>query len=72
MSEGEAHAWGGQCGTVAGDATGAGAEDLLDVFDVMRAEHEGMNPREFNSDTTYKARINQVREERALRRAGAA
>ena len=40
---------------------GAGVEELVGVFDVLRRAHEGMAPEEFNDDATYKTRINQAR-----------
>jgi hypothetical protein len=40
---------------------GAGVAELLDAFDAVREKHEGMDPKEFNDDGTYKAGINQVR-----------
>ncbi len=40
---------------------GAGVAELLDAFDAVRGKHEGMDPKEFNDDGTYKAGINQVR-----------
>jgi hypothetical protein len=39
---------------------GAGVEELVGVFDVLRRAHEGMAPEEFNDDATYKTRINQA------------
>ncbi len=41
---------------------GAGVAELLKAFDMVREKHEGMDPKEFNDDSTYKAGINQVRE----------
>ncbi len=35
--------------------------ELLAAFDEVGSEHEGMDPKEFNDDGTYKAGINQVR-----------
>jgi hypothetical protein len=40
---------------------GAGVAELLLAFDELRGKHEGMEPKEFNDDSTYKAGINQVR-----------
>ncbi len=39
---------------------GAGVEELLKVFDAVRATHEAMDPEAFNDDGTYKTHINQV------------
>ncbi len=47
--------WGGE------GVQGAGVEELVGVFDVLRRAHEGMAPEEFNDDATYKTRINQAR-----------
>jgi hypothetical protein len=39
---------------------GAGVEELLLVFDKVRAEHERMDAGRFNDDDTYKKAINEV------------
>jgi hypothetical protein len=35
-------------------------EELLALFDYVRATHEAMDPDEFNDDGTFKGGINQV------------
>ncbi len=40
---------------------GAGVAELLEAFDEVGKEHEGMDPTKFNDDGTYKAGINKVR-----------
>ncbi len=40
---------------------GAGVEELLQAFDVVRERHENMDAKEFNRDATYKDGLNQVR-----------
>ena len=39
---------------------GAGVEELLKVFDEVRATHSAMRADAFNDDGTYKTHINQV------------
>ena len=40
---------------------GGGVEELLLVFDAVRAEHERMDADSFNDDGEYKSGTNQVR-----------
>ena len=40
---------------------GAGVEELLRAFDVVRAKHEGMDAGEYNADGTYKDAIIMVK-----------
>jgi hypothetical protein len=39
---------------------GAGVAELLEAFDEVGKEHEGMEADKFNHDATYKAGINKV------------